>query len=231
MPVSWNSKEGKERLFQSHYANDFYTLAHLFERQIKPTYCDIASAVMVLNALRLRKTGLMLETKLDVNLSGHQKLPFNCYTQLTFLDGDAGRYKPRKKVEGKTEDAADCGYTMDELYTILRRHLLGVTMVKAKEPGAKTLEKFRHDLMAYLNESGTFIIANFDSKPVDRTGGGHFSPIAAYHPPSDSCLVMDVAGHKNPWFWAPLANLYKAMNTMDKGEYRGYLVISDKLDR
>lgn len=230
MQVWWNSKEGRERLFQSEYANDFYTLAHLFERQIKPTYCGIASAVMVLNALRLRKTSLQLETKLDVHAPGNETIPFNCYTQLTFFNHDTKQGKTCKQVEGKG-NIEEIGYTLDELAHTMRLLLLDVQTIKAQETGDKAIEKFRYDLMAYLNERGTFLIAQFDSQTVGRKGGGHFSPVVAYHKPSDSCLVMDTAGHKNPWFWVAVPLFYEAMHTLDQGEYRGYLVVSDKLDK
>ncbi len=230
--IFWNTKEGKRRLFESQYANHFYALAHLFERQIKPTYCGIASSVMVLNALRLRKKGLTLETKLDVQLPGEGKMAFNCYTQITFFDARKEQGKSRKKVEGKCEEGFDPGFALGDLGRKLRLLLLDVNIIETKTSSDVLIKRFRHDLMAYLNESQTFVIANFDSKTLGREGGGHFSPIVAYHPETDSCLVMDVAGHKNPWFWVPVSLMHAAMNTKDgDGIYRGYLVVSDKLDK
>jgi hypothetical protein len=230
MLVWWNSKEGKERLSQSAYANHFYTLAHLFERQVKPTYCGIASAVMVLNALRLSKRNLKLETRLDLTLPD-KKIPFNCYTQITFFNDDTLQGKCRKKIEGKSDGGMHVGYNMDELHKTLRLLLLDVKMVKAKEKSAKAVGRFRHDLMAYLNENRTFVIVNFDGRKLGNQSAGHYSPIVAYHPSTDSCLVMDVASHKNPWFWVTLSAMYEAMHTKDGKEYRGYMVISDKLDK
>ena len=198
--VTWNAPEGIKRLAESKYCRHFYTLAHLFERQIKPTHCGIASAVMVLNALRLRKAGLTLETKLDLhvpNEAGGGKVAFNCYSQLTFLDTKTDKIKSRKNVEGKAScdtRGFDPGLQLDDLAKKLRLHLLDVKVVLAESHTEPCIDRFRKDLMAFLTDSSTFIIANFDSSPIGREGGGHFSPIAAYHPETDSCLVMDVAG-------------------------------------
>lgn len=233
--IYWNSEEGKKRLFESEYAHDFFELAHLFERQIKPTYCGIASATMVLNAFRVGKKGLTLGTALDVPLPGEGKIEFNCYTQLTFFDAEIEQIESIKScdiVEGKVRGNFNPGFSLAELARKLRSFMLNVDVVHAKEHNDKSLQRFRHDLMAYVTDKQTFIIANFDSKVLGHNGSGHFSPVTAYHPQTDSCLVMDTAGHKNPWFWAPVELMYKAMHTQDgSGEYRGYLAVTDKLDR
>jgi hypothetical protein len=230
--IWWNSKEGKKRLYESNYANHFYALAHLFERQVKPTYCGIASAVMVLNALRLGKKGLKLETSLDVQLPEKGKLSFNCYTQITFFNADTRNGKSRVKVEGKCTEEFNPGFSLTELAYKLRILLLNAEVILASEQCDKSVDRFRQDLMAHLNGKGTYIIANFLSTSIGRDGGGHFSPIVAYHPSTDSCLVMDVAGHKNPWFWVPVPLFYTAMHNCDEqNAYRGYMLVSDKLDK
>lgn len=38
---------------------------------------------------------------------------------------------------------------------------------------------------------------------LGQTGTGHFSPAAAYHKPSDSALILDIARFKQPPYWAP----------------------------
>ena len=35
---------------------------------------------------------------------------------------------------------------------------------------------------------------------------------------------------KNPWYWVPISHLYKAMNTKDGNNYRGWLIIEDSID-
>jgi hypothetical protein len=40
------------------------------------------------------------------------------------------------------------------------------------------------------------MLVNFYRKSLAEEGGGHFSPLAAYDPPSDQVLIMDVARYK-----------------------------------
>ena len=63
---------------------------------------------------------------------------------------------------------------------------------------------------------------------MGQTGCGHYSPIAGYHPQSDSALVMDVARFKYPPYWAPLPLLWRAIQETDAstGQGRGYYLMS-----
>ena len=242
--IAWDTAEGKRRLFESRFNKDFFELAHRFQPQMNPTYCGVASAVTVLNALRL-KTGLRIDSGLEVQAPeshGSATMHYNSYSQITFLNEQTDKIKPRKWIEGVTvecETSGDMifepGLNLDELAAKLKTYLLETRVRHAditKEPTTSQdnpVTRFRHDLMAYLNDGSTFIIANYFGKTIGKNVGGHFSPIAAYHKETDSCLVMDVAGHKHPWFWISLQDLYHAMATKDGKDTRGYVLISDKL--
>ncbi len=239
--LPWHEKEGRKRLFESRYNRHFYELAHLFQPQIKPTFCGVASAVMVLNALRI-KTGLRIDSGLEVMVPathGGGMIPYNSYSQLTFLNEETDVIKRREWVEGVTvecETTGDIifepGLNLEQLATKLRLYLLSVQTHHAipdTDTKNNPITRFRHDLMAYLNDSDTYVIVNYHGAALGKRVGGHFSPIAAYHEGTDSCLVMDVAGHKHPWFWVPVKDLYHAMATKDDTDTRGYMLISDKL--
>lgn len=244
MTIAWDTTEGKRRLFESRYNKDFFELAHRYQPQIKPTYCGVAAAVTVLNALRLR-TGLRIDSGLDLDVPvthGGQTMHYNSYSQLTFMNEQTDIIKPRAKVEGVTvecETTGDIifepGLNLDELAQKMKLYLLSVQvkhaciekeLVHSKD---NPVTRFRHDLMAYLNDKSTFIIVNYHGKGIGKNVGGHFSPVAAYHKETDSCMVMDVAGHKHPWFWVPIKDLYYAMATKDGKDTRGYMLVSDKL--
>lgn len=45
--------------------------------------------------------------------------------------------------------------------------------------------------------------------------GGHFSPLGAYHAPTDSFLIVDVAKYKYPPVWVGADTLFTAMATVD----------------
>ena len=242
--VAWDSTEGKRRLFESRFNKDFFELAHRFQPQMNPTYCGVASAVTVLNALRL-KTGLRIDSGLEVqapDCHGGTTMHYNSYSQMTFLNEDTDRIKPRQWVEGvtiKCETSGDVtfepGLNLDELAAKLKTYLLDVKIKHADINKSPTRSKdnpvtrFRQNLLAYLNDKNTFIIANYHGRTIGKDVGGHFSPIAAYHKDTDSCLVLDVAGHKHPWFWVSVKDLYHAMATKDGDDTRGYMLVSDKL--
>ncbi|MDG1287394.1 MAG: phytochelatin synthase family protein [Rickettsiales bacterium] len=242
--IAWDTVEGKRRLFESRFNKDFFELAHRFQPQMKPTYCGVASAVTVLNALRL-KTGLRIDSGLEVQAPathGGNTMHYNSYSQLTFMNEQTDAVKPRDWVEGVTvacETTGDIvfepGLSLDQLARKLKHYLLSVQAKHAditeqpKTSKDNPVTRFRQDLMAYLNDKSTFIIVNYLGRDIGKNVGGHFSPIAAYHKATDSCLVMDVAGHKHPWFWVSLQDLYHAMATQDGTDTRGYLLVSDKL--
>lgn len=239
--IPWNEREGKKRLLESRYNKHFFELAHRFQPQMKPTYCGVASAVMVLNALRI-KTGLRIDSGLEVSVPtnyGGGAMNYNSYSQLTFLNEETNIVKPREWVEGVTLESAQAGsvvfepgLNLKQLADKLRIYLLNVDVRVAdlKIQGKQSpVTRFRHDLMAYLNDTNTFIVVNYYGKALGKNVGGHFSPVAAYHEATDSCLVMDVAGHKHPWFWVSVRDLYDAMALKDGKDLRGYLLVSDKL--
>lgn len=76
--------------------------------------------------------------------------------------------------------------------------------------------------------SPRWLIVNYHRTGVGQKGGGHFSPIAAYHEKSDSFLVYDVARYKYPPSWVNTKELWNAMNTIDSdsGKTRGYLLVA-----
>ena len=75
--------------------------------------------------------------------------------------------------------------------------------------------------------AASILVVAFSRRALQQTGGGHFSPIAAYHAPSDSALVLDVARFKYPPYFVPLPLLYESMRAADAatGRPRGYLKV------
>ena len=74
------------------------------------------------------------------------------------------------------------------------------------------------------------MLINFDGKKVGLKTGGHVSPLVAYNQEHDSVLMMDVAGHKNGWYWVKINDLLRAVNSKDGDNYRGYLVIKNNVN-
>jgi len=233
--VKWNNKEGLARLNDSQYKNDFYQIADHFQPQINPLYCAIASAVIVLNTLYERQE-IVSQKDLEIvkpKAFGGGNIPFNNYSQLTFLNNATDKVKDRqiitlknitKENENDTKNF-DAGLGLKQLAKILKIYQLKVKTDYVESVNQKSLESFRKLLKDILTEDKKFLLANFDGKIIGLNTRGHISPIVAFDENSDSVLVLDVAGHKNGWYFVSVADLLKAMNTKDGNNYRGYLIV------
>lgn len=102
--IPWNSDVGKKLFERAKYKQDFFQLAQAYQPQINPLYCGIASSVMILNALRLPKNTAPSQPELEVQAPkafGGGKFTFPSYSQLTFLNAETDRVKPRQLIELK----------------------------------------------------------------------------------------------------------------------------------
>lgn len=117
-------------------------------------------------------------------------------------------------------------------------------------PSGSTVEEFREEVLAVTrgfngsnlhadhgcNADGhtnsdnckgymTHMIVSYDRKHFNQTGGGHFSPIGAYHAGKDLVLILDTARFKYPPHWLPLEQLWASMIEKDPatGRSRGYI--------
>jgi hypothetical protein len=204
----WNSVDGLDRLARSQFKNDFHQLVNFYQPQINPLYCSAASSVIILNALN----------------SG------NLFKQEEFFNEKTDKIKLKSIIDFKEKDAAgnyDAGLSIADLNKILSKvYKLKTKLTYVDKSDEKSIKKFRQNIKEILAENKKFIITNFDGKVLNHKTGGHLSPIAAYDEASDSLLVLDVALHKNQWFWVDVTEFYKSMNTKDGENYRGFLVVS-----
>jgi hypothetical protein len=237
--VPWNSAIGKSRFASAAYKEDFFQLAQTYQPQINPVYCGVASSVIVLNALRLQKGGTPSQAQLEVQAPpalGGKRLPFPSYSQLTFLNEETEPVKPRQLVELRnvTKDnendkaAFDPGLTLAQLEGLLKVYKAHVQLEYAADENVERgTRSFRKILKRVLSEPNRFLIVNFKGTAMGAPTAGHITPVGAYDRHSDSVLLLDVASHRNPWYWVPVRHLYQAMHTRDGVRYRGYLVVSD----
>jgi len=235
--VKWNSSEGIKRLESSQYKNDFYQLSQNFQPQINPLYCGIASSVIILNTINEDKE---IESQKELEVAkpkafGGGSIAFKSYSQSTFLNDKTDKVKDRKiitlqNITTDNENDAknfDAGISLRDLANILKTYKLKVDLNYVEKSDTESLVKFRKLLEKVLSEDQKYLMVNFDGKIIGLKTNGHISPIAAFDESSDSVLIMDVAGHKNGWYWVKTEDLVKAMNTKDGNTYRGYLVISE----
>lgn len=197
---------GQQRLQESSYRQAFYPLATYFETQRNQAYCSVATSVIALNALGLPRPATTL----------YPDFPF--FTQDNFFDG----IDPKV---AQPETVAKEGMTLEQLSTVLARYPVQVQTVSAS---TLDINAFRSLLQQHLRESDRFVLLNFNRRLIGQVGGGHWSPLAAYHAASDSALLMDVARYKYPPVWVPLSELLAAAQDPDSvsAKSRGLVVIS-----
>lgn len=238
--TAWNSDVGRERLLVTPYNQDFFQLAHTYQAQKNPFYCGVASSVTVLNALRLAKGNIPSQETLhyehfEPETGEVERIAYRAYSQLTLLDEETDRLiKPRSIIAPNKEGLAapgekplNPGLVLDQVKQILEIYKTQTDLYYAHDDIETGINELRDLLKQELLKKDSFIIANFDGQTIGTETGGHFSTIGAYHPTSDSVLVLDAALHKAPWYWVDVHHLYFAMNTRDGEHKRGYLVVSD----
>jgi hypothetical protein len=204
---TWNSSDGLKHLNHSQFKNDFYQLANFYQAQINPFYCSAASSVTILNAIN------------------HA----NIYKQEDFFSEKTDKIKAKAIIlnqQKNDEDVNDPGLTLTQLSRVLSEvYNLKTTIIYAENFDKKSLNNFRKTVMKITRDNDKFLLVNFDGKILGNKTNGHISPLVAYDKSSDLVLIMDVALHKNQWFWTPLEKLYQAMNSKDGEQYRGFLII------
>lgn len=232
--INWNSEDGINMLDRSQYKADFYQLANFFQPQINPLYCGIASSVIILNAINSNKK-IASQSELEIekpDIFGGGVIPFNSYSQLTLLNKETNKIKEKSIIDMKNinddKENIDPGLTLSQLKSILEIYDVDVQKYHVNKSSEKELHFFRKKVKKITADNAKYLIINFHGKKIGMTTGGHLSPLVAYDSKSDSVLIMDVAGHKNNWYWVNIKNLFSAMNTMDGKNYRGYLVIGEK---
>lgn len=56
-----------------------------------------------------------------------------------------------------------------------------------------TVDNFRQQAIQNLRQSDNYVIINYNRQVLHEMGGGHISPIAAYHVATDMFLLLDSA--------------------------------------
>lgn len=204
---NWNSDKGLKQLTQSQFKNDFYQLANFYQAQINPYYCSAASSVMILNAINQT----------------------NIYSQEDFFNEKTDKIKLKSVILNQQQNAKgenDPGLTLTNLHEILTKvYNLNSKINFVEKVDKKSIDNFRKIVMKITQDKDKFLLINFDGKILGNKTSGHISPLVAYDKASDSVLIIDVALHKNQWFWTSLSKLYQAMNSKDGENYRGFLII------
>ncbi|MGA9666357.1 MAG: phytochelatin synthase family protein [Gallionella sp.] len=206
--VYWDSAEGKVLRARIPADADYWQLAPNFTAQITQSYCSVASAVTVLNAMSIVKP-------VDPSYA-----PYAYFTQSNFFTPEV-----IKVISPQTVLAM--GMTREEMVEVLSRE--GVNAVSIAGD-TLTEEGLRALLKKALGDDGQFVLANYYRATLGQVGGGHWSALAAYDAQSDSVLILDVAKYKYPPAWVSISMLQQAISTIDtaSNKPRGLVIVSSR---
>lgn len=227
--IPWDSEEGIHRLEESTYKIDFFKLANHFDIQNNRLFCGPATATTILNSLRLKNSSITLpKDKTRLSKTDLKYLPskdwnpsYNRYSQDNIFSKSA---KERPYVLGKPiENEKDYGFQLRQFADLFEKHGVMVT-VRVVDPQAN-FEKMKQEILENLKRRDDYVVINYKRSALGQPGGGHISPIGAYHQDSNSFLIMDVIPNISEWVWVKADFLFKAMQTYDTVENRGYLLI------
>ncbi|MFL9919495.1 phytochelatin synthase family protein [Paraburkholderia fungorum] len=206
--IALTQPAGQKRLIATPHNQSYWPLSEYFETQRNEAYCSVATSVMALNALGIRRP------------ESTQYPDFPYFSQEDFF----------RNVDPQVANAARVskeGMTLDQLSAALNAFPVEVKKFHAAD---LTLAQFRDLIRDTTGHSDRFALLNFRRVEIGEAGGGHWSPLAAYDAASDSALLLDVARYKYPAVWVPLTQLYAAAQAVDNvsGLSRGIVVVGTR---
>lgn len=204
--VYLNSSAGAQRLLQADYNRQYFAVQPFVDTQENLAFCGPASMAAVLNSLPRESRPVAPQLK-----------PFPYFTQDAFFN--------QRTLSIKTREATlRSGLTLQQSTEMFRQFGVSADNFYGDQLTEST---FRDLVTTAMADPNSRLVVNFDRQVLGQAGRGHFSPIAAYDTTTDSVLILDVAKFKYPPFWVSIADLFKAMNTLDSdsGKSRGLIQV------
>ena len=131
-------------------------------------------------------------------------------------------------INSKGKPKKDRGFQLHQLGKLFKAHGLN-TKVRVVNQSLKT-KTVKQEIIENLRTANDYVVVNYKRSVLNQPGGGHISPLGAYHQASDSFLVMDVTPNKADWVWVKAELLLSAMRTFDTVNNRGYLLLSEGIE-
>lgn len=204
--VYWDSAAGKTLRARISADADYWQLSTTFAVQSSQTYCSVASAITVLNAMPVKKP-------VDPAYA-----PYAYFTQSNYFNPDIIKIISPQAV-------LSMGMTREQMAATLAIH-----GVKVKTIAGDTLndEGLRTLLQTTLGDDGQFVLVNYLRANLGQVGGGHWSVLAAFDAQSDSALILDVAKYKYTPVWVGISTLRQAIATIDttSNMARGLVIVT-----
>lgn len=206
-----DSEVGEQLLFTSQARRDYLPLSFEFVTQDNLAYCGVATIVMVLNALDI-------EAPVSPNHNIPGLVSYQFFTQENVFENELTHDVIKPEVIAKQ------GMTLAELAGLFKSYPVAVETFHGEDV---SLEQFRELAIQNLHQADNFLVVNYLRRSLGQKGGGHISPVAAYHEQSDQFLILDVARYRYAPVWVKAEALWEAMNTIDSvsGKTRGLVMI------
>ena len=191
--IYWSSDTGKVLRARIKPDADYWQLIPWFTNQENQTYCGVASAVTVLNAMPIKKP-------VDPIYAPHAY-----FTQNNFFTPEV------VKVIGP-DTVRNMGMTRNEMVQTLTQLGVKATSVSGGDLDDSALRK---QVQKAMGDDGQFVLVNFLRSSIGQPGGGHWSVLAAYDAQSDRVLILDVSKYMYEPEWVTIKTLRKAIDTLD----------------
>lgn len=204
--IYWDSAAGKTLRARIPADADYWQLSPAFAVQMTQSYCSVASAITVLNAMPIKKP-------VDPAYA-----PYAYFTQSNFFTPEV-----IKVISPQTVLAM--GMTREQMAETLTRQGVSATSIAGDTLDDAALRTL---LQKALGDDGRFVLVNYLRANLGQVGGGHWSVLAAFDAQSDSVLILDVAKYKYTPAWVGISTLRQAIATIDtaSNKARGLVVVS-----
>jgi hypothetical protein len=204
--IYWDSAAGKALRARIPADADYWELIPAFAMQNTQSYCSVASAITVLNAMPIKKP-------VDPAYA-----PYAYFTQSNYFTPDVIKIISPQTV-------LQMGMTREQMAETLTAQGVRATSIAGdtlNDDGLRTL------LQKALIDDGQFVLANYLRANLGQVGGGHWSVLAAFDAQSDRVLILDVAKYKYPPVWVGISTLRQAIATIDttSNKARGLVIVS-----
>lgn len=204
--VYWDSAAGKTLRARIPPDADYWQLAPTFAVQMTQTYCSVASAITVLNAMPIHKP-------VDPAYA-----PYAYFTQSNFFTPEVSKIISPQTV-------LTMGMTREQMAEVLKQQGVSATSIAGDTFSNDSLRVL---LQKALGDDGQFVLANYFRANLGQVGGGHWSILAAYDAQTDSVLILDVAKYKYTPVWVGISTLRQAIATIDStsNKSRGLVIVA-----
>ena len=205
-PVYLNSPTGAERFGRSAVNSSALSVLRYAETERHQSFCGPTSLAIAMNSLGINDP------------TPPSLFPYHLATQDTV-------FTPPNQAIKSYEEVERSGLALNQLAQFANNLNLSASVLHAADLSAADM---RERLLAAIGRPDSRVIVNFFRGSLGQEGGGHFSPLVAYDPASDSFLILDVARYKYPPVWASFKDLDVSMRTMDPdtGLSRGALIVT-----